>query len=336
MTDTESPKPGPETSLRPTDAPPILVTVDNFTRAEADLVMGGSGNAGVGRLHHFRELYPVDAPIVRPNRDTLYSLSCFDLDAGPVTITLPDGGDRFMSLQVIDEDQYTIQVHYGAGRLTFTKEQVGTRYLTLGVRILVDPGDPGDIKTVHALQDAIGIDQPGGPGRFEVPNWDQASQTKVREALLLLGATLPDTKRMFGARGEVDPVRHLIGTAMAYGGNPEMDALYLNVTPSENDGQTVHLLTIPSDVPVDGFWSVTVYNEKGYLDPNPYDAYSVNSVTAQKDVDGRVVVQFGGCSGEVSNCLPIMPGWNYMVRLYRPRPEILDGSWRFPVAQPSS
>jgi hypothetical protein len=29
-----------------------------------------------------------------------------------------------------------------------------------------------------------------------------------------------------------------------------------------------------------------------------------------------------------------MPGWNYMVRLYRPRQEILDGAWKFPEAQP--
>ena len=28
-----------------------------------------------------------------------------------------------------------------------------------------------------------------------------------------------------------------------------------------------------------------------------------------------------------------MPGWNYMVRLYRPRPEILNESWKFPEAQ---
>jgi hypothetical protein len=81
------------------------------------------------------------------------------------------------------------------------------------------------MKKVHALQDAITVEHPSGPGRFEVPNWDQASQTKVRDALLALGTTLPDTKRMFGPRDQVDPVRHLIGTAMAYGGNPEKEAL---------------------------------------------------------------------------------------------------------------
>jgi hypothetical protein len=31
-----------------------------------------------------------------------------------------------------------------------------------------------------------------------------------------------------------------------------------------------------------------------------------------------------------------MPGWNYTVRLYRPRAEILNGTWKFPEAQAAS
>jgi len=34
------------------------------------------------------------------------------------------------------------------------------------------------------------------------------------------------------------------------------------------------------------------------------------------------------------NFLPIMEGWNYIVRLYQPREEILDGTWTFPGVQP--
>jgi len=270
--------------------------------------------------------------VIRMNRDTLYSLSVFDLDAGPVTVTLPNPGQRFMSMQVIDEDHYTPEVIYGTGSYTFTREKIGTRYVSLGVRILVDPTDPQDMKQVHALQDAITVTQPGSPGQFEVPDWDQASQKRVREALLALAKTLPDTKHTFGARGEVDPVRHLIGTAFAFGGNPEKDALYLNVTPSKNDGTTVHRLTV-KDVPVDAFWSISVYNAGGYFQKNAFDAYLLNSLTAKKDTDGSVSVQFGGCDGKIANCLPIMPDWNYMVRLYRPRTEILDATWKFPEAQ---
>src|SRR5206468_1585884 len=103
----------------------IPVTPDNFNRAESDLVMGPIvKDGGFGKYVHHRELYPLDAPIVRPNRDTLYSFSIFDLDAGPVTITLPNAGERFMSLIVINEDQYAPAVYYGAGSHTFTKEKI--------------------------------------------------------------------------------------------------------------------------------------------------------------------------------------------------------------------
>jgi hypothetical protein len=299
------------------------------------MMMYAQAGKQVGTFTHHREPPPLDFYVVRPNRDTLYSLSVFDLDAGPVTVTLPDAGQRFMTMQVIDENHYTPEVIYGAGTYTFTREKIGTRYVSLGVRILVNPADPDDIKQVHALQDGIKVTQPGGPGSFEVPNWDQVSQKKVRDALLALAATLPDTKRTFGPRDQVDPVRHLIGTAFAFGGNPEKDALYLNVTPARNDGTTVHRLTV-RDVPVDAFWSSSLYNAEGHFQKNAFDAYTVNNTTAKKDADGSVAIQFGGCDGKIANCLPIMPGWNYMVRLYRPRKEILDGTWKFPEAQPVS
>jgi hypothetical protein len=200
------------------------------------------------------------------------------------------------------------------------------------VRTLIDPNDPKDVEQVHALQDAIKVEQPDGPGRFEVPNWDPISQKKVREALLVLASTLPDTKGAFGPRGEVDPVRRLIEAAAAWGGNPEKDATYLNVTPSKNDGTAIYKLNV-KNVPVDGFWSISVYNKEGYFQKNPFDSYTLNNITAKKSVDGSVNIQFGGCDGKISNCLPITPGWNYLVRLYRPRREILDASWKFPDPQ---
>ena len=114
---------------------------------------------------------------------------------------------------------------------------------------------------------------------------------------------------------------------------PYFGVLYLRVTPSKNDGSTVHRLTV-KDVPVDGFWSISVYNAEGLFVKNPFDIYVLHNITAKKTADGSVAVQFGGCDGKITNCLPTMPGWNYVVRLYRPRAEILSGAWRFPEAQP--
>ena len=268
---------------------------------------------------------------MRPNRDTLYSAAMFDYDAGPVTITLPDAGNRFMSMQVIDEDQYTHAVYYGAGHHTMTREEMGTRYGSVVIRLLANPHDSEDMGQVHALQDAIKVEQKSS-GKFEVPNFDPVSQKKVRDALLALGTTILDNKRMFGGRTEVDPVRHLIGSAMLWGGLPEKDAFYLNITPDNNDAAAVYRLNV-QDVPVDGFWSITVYNAAGYLEPNRYNAYTLNNITAEKSADGSVAVQLGGCDGKISNCLPTMAGWNYMVRLYRPRANVLNGTWKFPEAQ---
>ncbi|HWF76806.1 MAG TPA: DUF1254 domain-containing protein [Caulobacteraceae bacterium] len=313
----------------------IPVTPDNFNQAESDLMFTDMVKDGAfGKFVHHREPPPLDFPVIRPNRDTLYSVAIFDLAAGPVTVTMPDAAGRFMSMQVVDEEQYAPAVYYGAGVHTLTRAAIGTRYVTVGIRTLVDLRDPGDVRQAHALQDAIRVAQPGGPGRFEPPRFDQVSQSKVREALLALAETMTETRRAFGPRGEVDPIHHLIGTAMGFGGNPEKDALYLNVTPAANDGRTVYRLTA-KDVPVDAFWSISVYDAHGHFRKNDLDAYSLNNLTAVKDADGSVSVQFGGCeAGAAPNCLPIMPGWNYLVRLYRPRPEILDGRWTFPEASP--
>lgn len=311
-----------------------IVTAENFARAESDLYFASVvKEGGFGKFHHRREPTPIDnQTVIRMNRDTLYSGAVFDLDAGPVTLTLPDAGNRFMSLQVINEDQYSPAVYY-KGSCTLNRKEIGTGYVITAVRtLLLNPDDPKDIAEVHRLQDAIKVEQ-ASSGKFEVPTWDQESQKKVREALLVLGATLPDSKNMFGTKDQVDPVRFLIGSAMAWGGNPEKEATYINVTPAKNDGKTVHKLTV-KDVPVDGFWSISLYNAKGYFEKNDQGAYSINNLTAKKDADGSVTVQFGGCDGKAANCLPIMPGWNYIVRLYRPRKEILDGTWKFPEAQP--
>jgi hypothetical protein len=69
---------------------------------------------------------------------------------------------------------------------------------------------------------------------------------------------------------------------------------------------------------------------------NPSAGHCLNNLTAKKDADGSATVQFGGCDGKIGNCLPIMLGWNSIVRLYRPRKEVLNGTWKFPEAQPVS
>lgn len=185
------------------------------------------------------------------------------------------------------------------------------------------------------MQDQVSVTQ-ASPGTFGPPNWDQASQKKVRDAVLVLAITMKDFKGAFGPRGQVDPVHRLIGTAAGWGGNPDREAVYVGSIPERNDGRTVYKLNVKDDVPVDGFWSISVYNAEGFFENNLQNAYALNNLTAKREGDSSVNVQFSGCDGKVDNCLPIVKGWDYLVRLYRPHEEILNGTWKFPEAQPAN
>jgi hypothetical protein len=221
---------------------------------------------------------------------------------------------------------------HGPGTFTFSFDNVSTRYVMIVVRVSVEPANRADLVNAHAVQDAIVVSRQGG-GRFVIPNWDPVSQAKVRVALQLLGNTLADDGRTFGARGEVDPVRHLIGTATHWDRSPPRDIAYLLHVPRHNDGHTVHRLTV-GQVPVDGFWSLGVYDSHGHLFADAPAGRTVNSLTATRSPDGSITVQFGGCEPGTTNCLQIERGWCYLLRLYRPRAELLAGKWKFPEAEP--
>ena len=309
------------------------VTWDTFVRAETDKMFKSYVDLGtLGKFYNVRNPTPIDhQTVIRMNRDTLYSFGVFDLTS-PVTITKPDSGNRFQSMMVLNQDEYIPSaVVYSPGEYTLTQQEVGSRYVFVAFRTFVDASDPADIEKARALQDQIKVQQ-ASVGTFEVPNWDQKSQDSLRTALQTLASTMTDTSQCFGSKEDTDPIAHLLGAALGWGGNPVKDAMYLNVVPEQNDGKTPFTLTV-KDVPVSGFWSISVYNSEGFFVQNDSNAYSINNVTGEKANDGSITIHFGGDPTQ-SNYLPIMDGWNYTVRLYQPQQQILDGTWKFPAPQP--
>jgi hypothetical protein len=310
-----------------------IVTVDNFVRAETDMTLARYVKQGaLGKFLHIRNPTPIDKQdVIRMNRDTLYSAGVFDLTE-PVTVVKPDSGGRYQSMMVINQDHSMLPVENGAGEFTFTKERIGTRYAIVIFRTFVDANDPSDIKAANALQDKITVRQKN-PGKFETPDWGEASLKKVRDAINVLAATRTSFKGMFGDKSKLNPISHLLGTAFGWGGLPEEAALYDNVVPTKNDGRIPHFLTV-KDVPVNGFWSITVYNKDGFMEKNDQNVYSYNNVTAKKNADGSITINFGVGPKAINN-LPITPGWNYVVRMYQPKQEIINGPWSFPKVQPA-
>jgi hypothetical protein len=310
----------------------VAVNVDNFARAESDRMFAtfAADAGGVNRLKHNRVPTPVEhQQVIRMNRDTLYSDAIVDISGG-ATLTIPDGGSRYVSVMVVNQDHYVNRVFHTPGEHRLTVEEFDTPWVAVAARVLVDPTDAGDVAAVNALQDAFAVDAASATP-FAPPEYETASLDATRSALLELARGLTGFDRAFGAKGDVDPVRHLLGTAAGWGGLPDAEARYIGVEPRLPVGE--YRLTV-GDVPVDGFWSISVYNRDGYFQPNERGAYSVNNLTALRNPDGSVTVHFGG-DDDRPNLLPIMDGWNYTVRLYRPRPDVLDGSWMFPSAEPA-
>jgi len=308
-----------------TDA--IPVTIENFARAETDRMFASLSEraGGANRWHHDREPSSVDDQrVIRQNRDTLYSLAVVDIRDG-VVLTVPDAGERYLSVMVVNEDHYIDRVFHSGGTYHLTTAEFGTPWVLVASRILVDPTDPADVATVNELQDGLKIET-ASTAEFVMPDYDKESFDDVREALLTLSRHMGRFIHGFGKRSEVDPVLHLIGTANGWGGLPDEEASYATIEPNLPVGD--YEITV-RDVPVDAFWSISVYNKAGFFEKNKKGIYSVNSVTAAKNEDGSTTIRFGG--GEKPNTIPIMDGWNYAVRMYRPRKEILDGTWTFPT-----
>ncbi|GAA1795764.1 DUF1214 domain-containing protein [Leucobacter iarius] len=306
---------------------PIAVNVQNFNRAETDLMFSRLALPhGVGQWNHTLEVTPLDdQPVIRQNRDTLYSMTVLDVRE-EVTLTLPDTGDRYISAFVISQDHYGQAILSEPGDHVLTRELVGTDYAGVIVRILVDPTDADDVAEVNGLQEALRLTG-GGSGTYPMPDYDEASHTGTRGAILELARGVSKYDSAFGTRDEVDPILHLLGTASGWGGLPEYEATYISV--DENLPVDEYRLRL-TDIPVDAFWSVSLYNAAGYFEENALGVNSINNLTAAPDSDGGVTIRFGVQLDGVANALPIMPGWNYVLRLYRPRPSVLDGSWVAP------
>ena len=157
-------------------AEPVIVNADNFVRAETaaqfDRIVEMAG--GINRFFHLRGPTPLDNQIViRMNRDTLYSGALVDISQG-ATLIVPDAGDRYMSIMVVNEDHYQNKVIHEPAEYELTVGEFGTPNVVLAVRTLVDESDPADIREANALQDQVKIEAACAKP-YTHPDYDQES-----------------------------------------------------------------------------------------------------------------------------------------------------------------
>ena len=306
---------GPEQASASKDAPaaaPTIVTQDNFPRAYTNMRLGAilKNTGGVNKF--FAMPVPSSVPeeqfVVRMNRDTPYSASVIDMSSDNVYVTVPET-DRYVTIQIVDENHETQPMIYGPGRHKITAK---TDYAFVIVRAL--EGDIRDELIIEA----------GSANPFQVQEWDMESfhaVDKVGNADFTDGY---DQSKAFGnSESGQTPYMNYVGVAGGWGGAMVEDNIYQ--TSQYFSADACYEATF-ADPEAEYFWSATVYNADGRLFN---DIGNISSETDPvQNPDGTYTLRFG-CEGQPNN-IPVAEGnktgkFNVLVRHYGPSEQVRNG-----------
>ena len=318
-------------TVRADEVEVIPVTVENFARVAFDLqsisVINGADGINNWQINKL-PIFPDNQPTTYVNRDMLYLLAVIDIKNG-AQISAPLVDDRYMSFSVINRDGYTKKLFHGGGIHMLSKDEIGTDFVHVVGRIMVDPENPQDLLEVNSIQNNIRIFS-GSERSFPIIEYNQNTYEKLKRIFNELILHVSTTRDMFGPIEDVNALQFLIGTSVGWGELPKKEATYFIEKPNlpiDRYSLIVH------DPPIQGFWSITTYNADGFFQKGTYGKISVNSRTAIRNSDGSITVNFGGCADGRINCLELMRGWSYAVRIYRPEEAVLSGDWTFPTPE---
>jgi hypothetical protein len=308
-------------------AEPTIVTRENFVRAETDRMFSDflKLTGGVNRWHHIRRPTPLDQQtVVRMNRDTLYSVAIVDTSEGGTIMLPPSPDGRYMSVHFIDNDHYDLGVISAPGVHALPK---GKGHVAAAVRIQVfNPNDAKEMAVVNAWQDRLAV-QAKGAKAFKPGIWDKTSMDALRAELEVGARRFPNFEKAMMPRGKANPEQRLYAAASGWGLLPGTEATYF----SYPGGHPITVCrTATYSVPKNrAFWSITVYDAKGFI---ASENSIVNSSTVKLNSDGTFTVFFGSkeLCGDVRNRIDTPEGWNFMMRVYRPDPSVLNGGYALP------
>ncbi|MEU8900646.1 DUF1254 domain-containing protein [Nocardia sp. NPDC048505] len=126
------------------------------------------------------------------------------------------------------------------------------------------------------------------------------------------------------------------------GANLARDAVYLSTQAlSAGPLRRYRLRFAPGQLPPnDAFWSLTAYTDESYLVPNPAGVYALGGDRVVTNPDGSVDLavqaEDPGSAVPQGNWLPIPAAGRFSLtmRIYAPKPEVLDGRWQPPALTP--
>jgi hypothetical protein len=306
-------------------ATPAKFGVSDFAYkvSETDFNMKRSmKKAAVNKWAHQSDLSRVKTQqVIRENQDVIYSSAVVDIRKG-ATISLPKS-DTYHIIEIIDFQNYVVDVLYPGDSLTVTTDQVTYgNYVYLNMRIRILPKDKGGLAKTLKLQKMAKIKAKSAvPYKSPDIVIDQKKMEQIRAALIkdVQAGALPDTSASIGTPLSTRPQDHLYATAYGWGGLPVEHAVYL---PIANQTEVVGGKCKPSSVTfkppaIDeqrgGFWSITTYDKEGWL---AKDEAAISNTQATANANGTYTIRFN--SPDKPNNLETTAPFAALLRFYVP------------------
>ncbi|WNC72264.1 DUF1254 domain-containing protein [Thalassotalea psychrophila] len=311
-----------QTTVISSDVTAVTVTKENYPTIETSrqFAIQVKNTGGVNKLDRFNGTTQVDnQPVIRMNQDTVYTMGVVDVSEG-ATVTLPEVGERFMSLQFVDADHYIYPAEYGAGTYDIPQN---TDYVYVLIRIAAETGTDEETALISKLQEQIKINANSAKPYTPI-NYNKASLAATHKELLAEFMTgKHDPLTMFNVKGVVNEEARQVGAAIGWAGGQKRDNVW-SMRPDSTDF-SCQSTTFEDPQNSGGFWSITVYDKNGFL----FTPNNINSYNAVKSADGTYTVRFG-CDGQENNInINNDTGtWNAIMRAYRPSPLVQSGQWQ--------
>lgn len=290
----------------------IIVTQENFPQAYTNMRLAAVVKKAGGVNTFFEMPVPSSVPeeqfVVRMNRDTYYSVSVIDMSNGGAFVNIPET-DKYVSLQIVDENHETQPMIYGSGRHHINAK---TSHAFVIVRALEDA----------ARRNLVVESRSAKP--FEVKKWDMKSFKEIDAAGNIDFSDGYDQSKAFGnVESGQTPYMNYVGSAGGWGGAMVEDNIYQTSQYFENDACYEVTFKDPKDK---SFWSATVYNGDGRMFNDI--AHVSSEMNPVANADGTFTIHFG-CEGKPNN-IPILEGnttgkFNVLIRHYNPSEQVSKG-----------
>jgi hypothetical protein len=289
-----------------------------------------------------------DKFVVRPNSDTLYSMGMLNVEDGYVVIQLPKS-DRYMSMMVYEYDHYLADdgvINDEQRPIVIVKKGNPVPNIKKARIIMVEQGlasvlirtlllGQKDLPKANELQQSVTMEKVGIDNGKE-PLTPALTPEKLNEMRQFFRNRTGEISwdKMYVTRSQpIEIINRAQGVYEGAGALPSSEAKYESVfkdtTGNALNSSVKYTLSVPADIPVKHFWSITVYDDDGLLIPNTGRVYSANSKISTPNADGSFTVNFGGCEDGRLNCIPVGDGsWNMTWRYYGPEGAIADNSWK--------